>query len=95
MFDIGWGEMLVVVVVAVLVIGPRDIPKVMMSLGRLMRRMQYVKFALSQQFEEIMKDHDLQELRRFNDMRARDSVDTDEAGADDDQHGGESVKTPS
>jgi sec-independent protein translocase protein TatB len=84
MLDIGWGELLVVIAVAVLVVGPQDIPKVMTTLGRLARRMQYVKFALSQQFEDIMREHDLQELRNFNDLTAKDVPDTDEAAADDD-----------
>jgi sec-independent protein translocase protein TatB len=84
MLDIGWAEMLVVVAVAVLVIGPKDIPKVMTALGRLARRLQYVRFALSQQFEDIMKAHDLQELQNFNDVNAKDAPDTDEAAADQD-----------
>lgn len=84
MLDIGWGELLVVIAVAVLVVGPQDIPKVMRTLGRLARRMQYVKFALSQQFEDLMKDHDLQELRNFNDLNAKDTPETDEAAADED-----------
>ena len=84
MLDIGWGELLVVIAVAVLVVGPQDIPKVMTALGRFARRIQYVKFALSQQFEDIMKEHDLQELRNFNDARAKDEPETDEAAADED-----------
>lgn len=84
MLDIGWGELLVVIAVTVLVVGPQDIPKVMRTLGRLARRVQYIKFALSQQFEDLMKDHDLQELRNFNDLNAKDAPDTDEAGADED-----------
>jgi sec-independent protein translocase protein TatB len=87
MLDIGWGELLVVIAVAVLVVGPQDIPKVMTTLGRFARRLQYVKFALSQQFEDIMKEHDLQELRNFNDIRAKDANETDEAAADEDMTG--------
>lgn len=84
MLDFGWSELLVVIVVAVLVIGPNDIPKVMITLGRLVRRMQYIKFAMSQQFEDIMKTADLDELRRVNDFGTRGLPDTDEAEADND-----------
>lgn len=84
MLDFGWSELLVVIVVAILVIGPNDIPKVMMTLGRLARRLQYIKFAMSQQFEDIMKTADLDELRRVNDLGARGIPDTDEAEADED-----------
>lgn len=82
MFDIAWGELLMVIAVAVLVIGPQDIPKAMRLLGRLARRVQYLKFALSQQFEDMMKNQDLEELRNFNDMSSKDTPDTDEASAD-------------
>lgn len=63
MFDFGWAELLLIVAVAVLVIGPDEIPGIMRSLGRAVRRFQYVRFALSQQFDDFMKEHDLEELR--------------------------------
>ncbi len=64
MLDFSWAELLVIVAVAVLVIGPEEIPQVMRSLGRIVRRLQYVKFAFSQQFEDFMREHDLDELRQ-------------------------------
>jgi sec-independent protein translocase protein TatB len=80
--DFGWAELLVVMAVAVLVIGPQDIPKLMHSLGRIVRRLQYVRFALSQQFEDFLKEHDLDELRRGVNFE---SADYDEAEADSDR----------
>jgi len=38
MLDFAWSELLVVIVVAILVIGPKDIPKLMHGLGRIARR---------------------------------------------------------
>jgi sec-independent protein translocase protein TatB len=63
-FDFGWSELLVIVAVAVFVIGPKDIPKVMYTIGRVARRLQYVRFALSQQFDDVLKAGDIEELRR-------------------------------
>jgi len=63
MFDLGWPELLLIVVVAVLVIGPDEIPPLMRTLGRAVRRVQYLKFAFSQQFEDFLKEHDLKELQ--------------------------------
>ena len=34
MFDIGWSEILVVAVVAIVVIGPRDLPNAMRTMAR-------------------------------------------------------------
>jgi sec-independent protein translocase protein TatB len=71
MFDVGWSEMLVIGVIAVLVIGPKDIPKIMYQVGRFMRRLQYMRFAMSQQFDEVLKAGDIEELRRGVNFEAR------------------------
>jgi sec-independent protein translocase protein TatB len=34
MFEIGWSEMVVILVVALVVIGPKDLPRVARSLGK-------------------------------------------------------------
>lgn len=82
MFDIGWTEMLVIVLVAVLVIGPKDIPKIMYQVGRFFRRLQYMRFAMSQQFDEILKAGDIDELRRGVNFEA---PKTDEKAADEEE----------
>lgn len=64
MLDISWAELLVVIVVAVFVFGPQDIPKIMYGLGRIVRRIQYIRFALSKQFDDFLAANDLKELRR-------------------------------
>ncbi len=64
MLDFGWAELLIIVAVAVFVIGPRDIPNVMYGIGRVVRRIQYIRFAVSKQFDDLMNTADLDELRR-------------------------------
>jgi sec-independent protein translocase protein TatB len=95
MFDLSWSELLVIVVIAVFVIGPKDIPKIMYQLGRLMRRLQYMRFAMSQQFDEILKAGDIDELRKGVNFEARKY---DEASADDEElvsrHPGEGRDLP-
>ncbi len=56
MLDFGFPELLLIMAVAVLVIGPNEIPAVMRALGRVVRRLQYVRYAFSRQFEEFMED---------------------------------------
>lgn len=68
MLDFSWSELLLVIFVAILVIGPKDIPKVMHTVGCFVRRMQYMKFAMSRQFEDIMQAHDIEEMRRLADQ---------------------------
>jgi len=55
MFDIGWAELMVIGVVILFVMGPEDIPKLMYQLGRAFRRVQYMRYAMSNQFEDFMK----------------------------------------
>lgn len=65
MLDFAWSEFLVVVIVAIIVIGPKQLPEVLYGLGRIVRRMQYMKFAMSKQFEDFMEQADLNEIRNF------------------------------
>ena len=62
MFDIGFSEMLVVAVVALIVIGPERLPKVARTLGHMFGRMQrYVNDVKS----DISREMELEELRKL------------------------------
>ncbi len=80
MFGISWPELLLVVVIAVFVIGPKDIPNILYQVGRFFRRIQYMKFAMSQQFDDLLKSGDIEELRKSVNFEA---PKTDEKMADD------------
>ena len=69
MLNFGWAELFVIVVVAIFVMGPKEIPQIMYGFGRFVRRLQYLRFALSQQFDDFMEEHDLNELRDGADLR--------------------------
>lgn len=64
MLGISGTEFLLVAVVVVLAVGPKDMPHALYTLGRIVRRLQYAQFAMTRQFEEFMRVHDLDELRR-------------------------------
>jgi sec-independent protein translocase protein TatB len=85
MLDFGWPELFVIAIMAVLVIGPQDLPKVMVGVGRLFRRVQYITYAMSQQFDDVMQQADLNHLRddvNFEAERASDSETFDEEAED-------------
>lgn len=67
MLDFSGSEFLVVLLVALIAIGPKQLPEVLYTLGKLFRRMQYIRFALSKQFEDLMEQVDLQEMRKISD----------------------------
>lgn len=64
MFDIAFSELLVIVVVALLVIGPEKLPKVARTLGALAGRMQ--KY-LAQIKEEVNREARFAELQKLQD----------------------------
>lgn len=86
MLDFGWAELFLVVAVAIFVIGPKDIPGVMAGLGRLFRRFQYMKYAVSQQFDQFMDVADVRDLQQSVNFEAKPDAheDFDEAGEDED-----------
>lgn len=65
MLDFSWAEFLVVAAVSVFVIGPKELPQIMRGAGRIVRRLQYVRYAFSRQFEDFMREHDLAELQKI------------------------------
>ena len=83
MLDFSWIEFLIIMAVAVLVIGPNEIPQLMYSLGKVMRRLHYMRYALSSQFEDFMAEA---ELRHNSDNRdnQQDQPDKDTTTGDDD-----------
>lgn len=81
MLDFGWPELLLIMAVAVLVIGPDEIPVLMVGLGRILRRFQYIKFALSRQFEDVMRDADLDDIRKSVNFEAKEHAEAIANGA--------------
>jgi len=82
--DFGWAELLIIIVVAVFVIGPKDIPNLMYGLGRIVRRVQYIRFAVSQQFDELMNAADVDELRKGVNFEQKRDVKAEHDEADED-----------
>ena len=61
MLDFSWIELLVIIILGVLVLGPKDLPAILYQLGKIVRRLQYIRFALSNQFEDFMQQAELQD----------------------------------
>lgn len=80
MLDFGFSELLMVMAVAIFLIGPKELPAIMVALGRLARRVAYIRYAFSQQFEDFLREADLQDIR--NQVNFEDKPVFDEAAAD-------------
>ena len=64
MFDIGWGELLVIGIVALVVIGPKDLPKVLRTMGQMMTKVRRMASEFQGQFQEAMREAELADLKK-------------------------------
>ena len=64
MFDIGWSELVVIGVVALVVIGPKELPGVLRTLGQMMAKVRRMAGEFRGQFDEAMREAELAELRK-------------------------------
>jgi sec-independent protein translocase protein TatB len=52
MFDIGWGELVVIGIVALIAIGPKELPTVLRTLGQFMGKVRRMASEFQGQFQE-------------------------------------------
>jgi len=62
MFDIGAGEMLLTILVAVLVIGPKDLPRAMLFAGRWIGKTRRMSRAFSAGLENFVQQSEIRDL---------------------------------
>src|SRR3990172_6795193 len=64
MFDIGWSELLVIAVVAIVVVGPKDLPKLMRGFGHYAGKLRRAASDFERQFEEAMRESEVEEMKK-------------------------------
>jgi sec-independent protein translocase protein TatB len=64
MFDIGWTELLVIAVVLIVVVGPKDLPPMLRAFGKMMTRFRKVAGDFRAQFDEALREADLDDVRQ-------------------------------
>lgn len=63
MFDIAWTELLVIIVVALIVVGPKDLPRLMRTAGQWAGRARAMADQFRRSFDDIARQSELDELR--------------------------------
>lgn len=56
MFDIGWSEILVIAVVAIIVVGPKELPRMLRSFGKTMGSVRRMSNDFKRQFDEALRE---------------------------------------
>ena len=64
MFDIGWSELLVIAVVAIIVVGPKELPRLMRTFGHYVSKLRRMAADFQRQFEEAVRDSEIDEVRK-------------------------------
>lgn len=64
MFDIGWSELLVIGVVAIVVVGPKELPRLMRTFGHYTGKVRAMARDFQRQFEEAVRDTEIDEVRK-------------------------------
>ena len=68
MFDIGWTEMMVIAAVAIIVVGPKDLPRMLRTFGKTMGQVRRTANDFKRQFNDALREAEreagLEETRR-------------------------------
>ena len=70
MFDIGWSEFVLIAVVALIAIGPKELPGVLRMLGQWMGKARKMAAEFQGQFQEAMREAEMADLKKsFDEVR--------------------------
>lgn len=63
MFDVGWTEMLVIAVVMIVVVGPKDLPKMLRTFGKTTAKLRSMAGDFRRQFDDALREAELDDLK--------------------------------
>jgi len=70
MFDIGWSELVVIAAVALIAIGPKELPGVLRMVGQWMSKARKMAAEFQGQFQEAMREAEMADLKKtFDDVK--------------------------
>ncbi len=64
MLDMSWGEIMVIGAVALIVIGPKDLPKALRTVGQVTGKLRRMAAEFQGQFNEAMREAELDEVKK-------------------------------
>jgi sec-independent protein translocase protein TatB len=64
MFDINWSELVVIGVVALIVIGPKELPAVLRAIGQWTTKIRRMAGEFQSQFQEAMREAEMADLKK-------------------------------
>lgn len=71
MLDIGWSELLVVAVIALVIVGPKELPALLRMIGKYMGLIKRQAQEFRSQFDEAIKDTEFEQVKQdFQDIKS-------------------------
>ena len=64
MFDVGWSELVVIAVVAIIVVGPKDLPKMLRTAGTWARQARKLANEFKSSLEDVAREVELDEVKK-------------------------------
>ncbi|WP_425418225.1 Sec-independent protein translocase protein TatB [Oricola indica] len=71
--DFGWTELLVIAIVLIVIVGPKDLPKMLRTFGRTTSSLRKMAGDFRRQFDDALKEAELDDVRNIaNDLKSLD-----------------------
>ncbi len=64
MFDVGWSELVVIAVVAIIVVGPKDLPKMLRTAGQWARQARRLANEFKSSLDQVAREAELDEVKK-------------------------------
>lgn len=64
MLEVGWTEILVIAIVLIIVVGPKDLPQMLRTFGQMVSKLRGMAGEFRQQFDEALREADLDDVRK-------------------------------
>ena len=67
MFNFGWGEIVLIGIVALIAIGPKELPTVLRSVGQMVAKLRRMANEFQGQFQEALREAEIADLKKTAD----------------------------
>lgn len=67
MFDIGWAEMLVIAIVVIVIVGPKELPGMLRTFGKTTSKLRVMANDFRRQFDDALKEVELDGVKQLAD----------------------------
>ena len=64
MFNFGWGEIVLIGIVALIAIGPKELPTVLRSVGQMVAKLRRMANEFQGQFQEALREAEIADLKK-------------------------------